>query len=148
MSEQQLDHVDEVEVADFDAFFGEHAEQRAGATLRLFGTEYVLPTSLPVLFTLQMERVRDSSRPEDIRRMLSSLFGPDALDAWAEAGMTDRQLGVVLVWAAANCRTPGALSMPEAAALYDEREAGEGGKAPSLPTVKPGPKLGTSGARS
>ncbi|QKW08039.1 hypothetical protein HUT18_18295 [Streptomyces sp. NA04227] len=155
MSEDQLGPVDEVEAADFDEFFGEHAEARTGAVLRLFGVEYVLPASLPVLFTLQMERVRDSSHPDDIRRMLASLFGPDALDAWAEAGMTDRQLGIVLVWAAANCRTPGSIGMAEAARLYDEREeAGEEGKASSpnreqrRAAAKPGPRPPSSGVRS
>lgn len=117
--------------ADFDAFFAEHAEQHTGAALRLYGHEYTLPTSLPLLFTLQMERLKDSSDPDDIRRMLSSLFGPDALDTWAGHGMTDRQLGVVLVWSTANCRRPGSIDMAEAARLYDERENPPEGKAPN-----------------
>ncbi|NUK09748.1 hypothetical protein HRW18_17395 [Streptomyces lunaelactis] len=143
-AEQQLD------VADFDAFFTEQAEQRAGVPLKLYGREYVLPTSLPLLFTLQMERLKDSADPDDIRKMLASLFGPDALDAWAEHGMTDRQLGVVLVWSTANCRTPGAVSMAEAARLYDEREGGTG-KAPAnraeRRTKNKGRKPATSGKR-
>ncbi|MFM9368136.1 hypothetical protein [Streptomyces sp. Da 82-17] len=134
MTEHSQDHEHGHEVADFDAFFAEHAEPRFGAVLRLYGREYVLPTSLPLLFTLQMERVKDSDNPDDIRRLLSSLFGPAALDEWAEHGMTDRQLGIVLVWAAANSREPGCLSMPEAAAAYDEREAAEEGKALPRPT--------------
>ncbi|MFC8095374.1 hypothetical protein [Streptomyces sp. NPDC057301] len=127
-------HQGEQDVADFDAFFSEQNEPRFGATLRLYGREYVLPTSLPLLFTLQMERVQSSSDPNDIRRLLSSLFGPSSLDEWAEHGMTDRQLGVVLVWAAANSREPGCLSIAEAAELFDAqeeaKEAGEQGKAP------------------
>lgn len=125
-------------VADFDAFFAEQNETRFGATLRLYGHEYVLPTSLPLLFTLQMERVQNSSDPDDIRRLLSSLFGPAALDEWAEHGMTDRQLGVVLLWSAANSREPGCLTIAEAVDLYDEQEAakeegGGEGKAPPTP---------------
>ncbi|MGY4990901.1 hypothetical protein [Streptomyces nigrescens] len=130
------DHIQEHErgeVADFDAFFSENSEPRFGAVLRLYKREYVLPTSLPLLFTLQMERVKDSDDPDDIRRLLASLFGPRALDEWAEHGMTDRQLGIVLVWAAANSREPGCLSMPEAAAAYDEKEREEG-KAQPRPT--------------
>ena len=119
----------ESDVADFDAFFSEQAEQREGVPLRLFGREYRLPTSLPLLFTLQMERLKESADADDIRKMLASLFGPDALDEWAQRGMTDRQLGVVLVWSAANCRKPGAVSMAEAARLYDERENAAAGKA-------------------
>lgn len=123
------------EVSDFDEFFAEEqaTEPRFGAVLRLYGREYVLPTSLPLLFTLQMERVKHSSDPDDIRRLLSSLFGPRALDEWAENGMQDDQLGIVLIWSAANSREPGCLSIREAAELYYEREAdqeGEQGKAP------------------
>ncbi|MGW9041252.1 hypothetical protein ACWGQL_01600 [Streptomyces lydicus] len=114
------------EVADFDAFFSETTEPRFGAVLRLYEREYVLPTSLPLLFTLQMERVKDSEDPDDIRRLLASLFGPRALDEWAEHGMTDRQLGIVLVWAAANSREPGCLSVADAAKLHDEQEREEG----------------------
>jgi hypothetical protein len=120
--------------ADFDAFFAEQNQARFGATLRLYGREYVLPTSLPLLFTLQMERVKDSADPDDIRRLLASLFGPKALDEWADHGMSDRQLGVVLLWSAANSREPGSLSIAAAVALYDEQEAaqeeGGEGKAP------------------
>ncbi|RZU21741.1 hypothetical protein [Streptomyces sp. BK239] len=119
----------ESDVADFDAFFSEQAEQREGVPLKLYGREYRLPTSLPLLFTLQMERLKDSADPNDIRKMLASLFGPDALDEWAARGMTDRQLGVVLVWSTANCRRPGSVSMAEAARLYDEREGATTGKA-------------------
>ncbi|MFM9368066.1 hypothetical protein [Streptomyces sp. Da 82-17] len=140
MTEHNHNHEHGHEVADFDAFFAEHAEPRFGAVLRLYSREYVLPTSLPLLFTLQMERVKDSDNPDDIRRLLASLFGPAALDEWAEHGMTDRQLGVVLVWAAANSREPGCLTIAEAAAAYDERE-GEEGKAlprPTPATMRPG----------
>ncbi|MEL3944500.1 hypothetical protein [Streptomyces sp. LNU-CPARS28] len=140
------------DVADFDAFFTEHAAQVEGVPLRLFGREYRLPTSLPLLFTLQMERLKDSSDPDDIRKMLASLFGPDALDQWAERGMTDRQLGVVLVWSTANCRRPGAVSMTEAARLYDERENATAGKVPAnraerRKTSKPKKKAATSGGQ-
>jgi hypothetical protein len=137
----------ESEVADFDAFFAEQNTPRFGSTLRLYGREYVLPTSLPLLFTLQMERVKESDNPEDIRRLLSSLFGPAALDEWADHGMTDRQLAIVLIWSAANSRAPGCMSIAQASALYDEREAAEGGKAlsPSTPTgTKTPPRSGAS----
>lgn len=140
----------EHQVADFDAFFAEQNEARFGATLRLYGREYVLPTSLPVLFTLQMERVQNSSDPNDIRRLLSSLFGPTALDEWAENGMSDRQLGVVLLWSAANAREPGCLSIAEAVELHDEQAAGkqeEGGEGKG-PRPTPKTIAGGSGKRS
>ncbi|MGY4988914.1 hypothetical protein [Streptomyces nigrescens] len=145
MSDQ---HSHEHEVADFDTFFAEHAEPRFGAVLRLYGREYVLPTSLPLLFTLQMERVKDSDDPDDIRRLLSSLFGPAALDEWADHGMTDRQLGIVLVWAAANAREPGCLSMREAAELHDEREADQEGGQGKAPHPTPATIRAASGKQS
>jgi hypothetical protein len=84
---------------------------------------------------LQLHRVMHSARPEDIRRLLGSLFGPAAVDDWAEAGMDDRKLGIVLMWATANVADPGSLSMEQAAAAYDKREAAKAGKAPRPATT-------------
>jgi hypothetical protein len=142
-------HDDEAEVADFDAFFAEQRPkaERQGVPLRLYGRTYTLPPSLPALFTLQMHRVQHSSRPEDIERMLSTLFGPDAVGHWAESGMDDRRLGIVLLWAVANVAEPHSLSMAEAARLYDEREAAKAsGKAVRPAPAKPRPK-GKGGKR-
>lgn len=122
--------LDAEQVADFDAFFAEQAEpKRRGLPLRLFGRTYTLPPSLPALYMLQLHRVQNSARPEDVRRLLSSLFGPDAVDDWADHGMDDRQLAIVLMWATANTAQPGSLSMEQAAAEYDRREAAKAGKA-------------------
>ncbi|MGW8374261.1 hypothetical protein [Streptomyces sp. ODS28] len=144
-----MSHHDQVapEVADFDAFFAEQSAPRWGATLRLYGREYHLPSSLPLLFTLQMERVKDSDDPDDIRRLLSSLFGPRALDEWAEAGMTDKQLGIVLLWSAANIREAGSVSIAEAAALYDEQEAAKAGGQGKAPVPTPKTSANASGAQ-
>ncbi|MFM9613916.1 hypothetical protein [Streptomyces niveiscabiei] len=117
---QQLD-----QAADFDAFFAEQAAARPRQPLTLYGRTYLLPESLPLMFTLQMERVQHSSDPDDIRKMLATLFGGDVLDTWAEKGMTDRQLGVVLIWSAANIRKPGGMTMQRAAELYEQQEAGK-----------------------
>ncbi len=111
--------------ADFDAFFAEESATRPREQLTLYGTTYTLPESLPLLFTLQMERVQDSSDPGDVRKMLATLYGGDVLDTWAEAGMTDRQLGVVLIYSAGNIRNPGSVTMQRAAELYAEQEAGK-----------------------
>jgi hypothetical protein len=74
------------------------------------------------MFTLQMERVQNSSDPNDVRKMLATLFGVDTLDVWAEAGRTDRMFGIVLIYSAANVRTTGSVSMQRAAELHDEQE--------------------------
>lgn len=131
----------EVEVADFDAFFAEQAEpEKQGVPLKLYGRTYVLPATLPALFTLQLHRLQSSARPEDIRRLLGSLFGPDAVDHWTEAGMSDRHLGIVLLWSTTNVAKPGAVSMERAAQLYDEREAAKGKATPRPAQGKPRPK--------
>ncbi|WP_143066029.1 hypothetical protein [Streptomyces sp. CC53] len=127
------------DVADFDAFFAEQAQPRPrGVPLRLFGRTYILPPSLPALYVLQLHRVMHSTNPEDVSRLLAALFGPDAVNHWADNGMDDRQLGIVLMWATANVASPGSLSMEQAAAEYDKREAAKG-KARAA-TTRPRPK--------
>ncbi|MET7811785.1 hypothetical protein ABZT26_13105 [Streptomyces sp. NPDC005395] len=126
------------DVADFDAFFAEQAQPRRGVPLRLFGRTYTLPPTLPALYMLQLHRVMRSTNPEDINRLLAALFGPEAVNHWAENGMDDRQLGIVLMWATANVASPGSLSMEQAAAEYDKREAAKG-KARAA-TTRPRPK--------
>ncbi|APD18545.1 tail assembly chaperone [Streptomyces phage Picard] len=137
--DQALDVDQDVDdVADFDAFFAEQAQPRRGVSLRLFGRTYTLPSTLPALYMLQLHRLKNSTNPEDIHRLLAPLFGPDAVAHWSDNGMDDRQLGIVLMWATANLAAPGSLSMGQAAAEYDRREAAKG-KAPAA-TTRPKPK--------
>lgn len=144
LDDEQLDHQG---AADFDAFFAEESATRPRERLTLYGHEYVLPESLPLMFTLQMERVQDSSDPGDVRKMLATLFGGDVLDLWAEQGMTDRQLGVVLIYAAANIRVPGSMTMGRAAELYAEQETGKAA-APNRAARRAKPKTKKKPARS
>ncbi len=135
--------------ADFDAFFAEESRTRPREQLTLYGTTYTLPESLPLMFTLTMERVQESSDPADVRRLLSTLYGADVLDEWAEHGMTDRQLGVVLIYSAANIRTPGSVSMARAAELHAEQEAGKAAaQNRAQRRAKPKKKAPRSGAQS
>ncbi|WP_405561919.1 hypothetical protein [Streptomyces sp. NBC_01180] len=136
--------------ADFDAFFAEESATRPRQTLTLYGTEYTLPDSLPLMFTLQMERIQNSSDPDDIRKMLATLYGCNTLDDWAEHGMTDRQLSVVLIYSAANIKTPNSTSMQRAAQLHDEQDARKTeGKAPAPNrTARRKKKRPSSGKRS
>ncbi|HEY1176211.1 MAG TPA: hypothetical protein VGF17_08635 [Phytomonospora sp.] len=157
MTDLELDQVDEQQVdgaadpADFDAFFAEESATRPRQSLTLYGSTYTLPESLPLLFTLQMERVQDSSDPDDVRKMLATLYGGNVLDTWAERGMTDRQLGVVLIYSAANIRRPGSCTMRRAAELHEQQEAGKA-TAPNraarrTATKKKGKKGRSSGGR-
>ncbi|GAA3237310.1 hypothetical protein [Streptomyces lavendulae] len=116
---------DQLDAADFDAFFAEEIATRPRERLTLFGKSYVLPESLPIMFTLQMTRVQDSQDPDDVARLLAILFGSDVLTTWAEHGLTDRQLGVLLIYSAATIRRPGSITLARAAELYDEQEAGK-----------------------
>lgn len=122
--------------ADFDAFFAEQDTSRPRESFTLYGTRYVLPDSLPLMFTLQAERVQDSNDPNDVRKMLGTLFGGDTLDTWAEHGMTDRQFGIVLIYSAANVRTPGSVTMQRAAELHDEQERARAAEKPRRRTER------------
>ncbi|MGW0686551.1 hypothetical protein ACWD2L_24660 [Streptomyces sp. NPDC002754] len=137
--DQALDDDDQAldDVTDFDQFFAEQTSTRRGLPLRLFGRTYTLPPSLPALYVLQLHRVMHSANAEDVSRLLAALFGPDALNHWAENGMDDRQLGIVLMWSTANVAKPGAMSMEQAAAEYDRREAAKAGKAQRPATARP-----------
>ncbi|MFM9576776.1 hypothetical protein ACKI1I_03615 [Streptomyces turgidiscabies] len=145
LDEQQL--ADGAGPADFDAFFAEESATRPRQSLTLYGTGYQLPESLPLMFTLQMERVQTSSNADDVRKMLATLYGLDVLDTWAEHGMTDRQLGVVLIYSAANIRRPGSCTMQRAAQLYEQQEAGKAA-APNRAARRAGPKKKTKKGRS
>ncbi|QMP84118.1 tail assembly chaperone [Streptomyces phage Alderaan] len=137
------------QTADFDAFFAEQAEQQPRQALALFGRTYTLPESLPILFTLQAERLQASEDPNDVRRMLTALYGGDVLDEWAEHGLTDKQLGILLIWSAAAIRSPGKVSMERAAELYAEQATGKApGPNRATRRSKKGKKAGSSGKRS
>ncbi|MFE7634457.1 hypothetical protein ACFU7Z_10590 [Kitasatospora sp. NPDC057518] len=138
--ELDLDHQDQAAdgCADFDAFFAEQSRGRHAETFLLYGRTYTLPESLPLIFSLQLERLQHSEDPDDVRTMLRALVGEDALDHWAEQGMTDRQLGILLIYAAATVRRPGSVTMARAAELHDEQAAARAeGKAPSPGTSAP-----------
>ncbi|MCM1973766.1 MULTISPECIES: hypothetical protein [Streptomyces] len=147
--DQALDDGDQVldDVTDFDQFFAEQTTAPRGLPLRLFGRTYTLPARLPALYVLQLHRVMHSANPEDVSRLLAALFGPDALNHWAEAGMDDRQLGIVLMWSTANVANPGAMTLEQAAAEYDRREAAKAGKAQRPATARPKNRQKNKGKR-
>lgn len=145
------DLADPADLADFDAFLGEVEEARAGLPFRMYGRTYRLPASMPLLFTLHLHRLKESARPQDVEALLTTLFGTDAIDRWTQAGMDDRRLGVVLMWATTNVAKPGTLSLEQAAALYDERETAKAtaGKArPAKARTKATPKKKTAARAS
>ncbi|MGP3687369.1 hypothetical protein ACTVZO_22150 [Streptomyces sp. IBSNAI002] len=140
------------EVADFDAYFEEQTRPAPqGVPLRLYGRDYVLPPKLSTIVALQLHRVHTSAHPDDIRRLLAALFGPAAIDHWAENGMDDRSFGIVLLWSTSNMQQPGSMTIAQAAEEHDAREAAKdaAGKArPPRPRPKGKGKRPNSGKRS
>ncbi|MFB7617829.1 hypothetical protein [Kitasatospora sp. NPDC056181] len=142
------------EIADFDAFFAERkASAGPGAQFLLKGRVYELPTQAPLAYVLLTEAMHDRSDVGALREVLTPLFGPDALEEWAAAGMGDEDFEIVLHWAAENMRAPGSVSMEDAAQQVAERDTGKAqppaNRAKRRATAKAGPKKRTtSGARS
>ncbi|MFB8241994.1 hypothetical protein ACFC58_36215 [Kitasatospora purpeofusca] len=142
--------------ADFDAFFAERkAERGPGARLRLYDRDYELPTEAPLAFVLLSESMADRQDVGALREVLAPIFGADALDEWAAAGMADSEFEIVLHWAAANMASPGALTIADAAREVAEADAGKArppaNRAERRAAVKTQPKprkRATTGARS
>jgi hypothetical protein len=111
----------------FDAFWAEVKSAEAPRYERILGVSVRVPTSMTLRFRRTLEQLdihgRDTSE-EEVRQVLSDLFGPSALDAWTDAGMDDEQLSVVMAWAIA-CAGGREISWREA---YD---AVMSGKAPA-----------------
>ncbi|MFE0877318.1 hypothetical protein ACFW4X_21085 [Streptomyces smyrnaeus] len=133
--------------ADFDAFFAEQPEPvRTGMPFRLYGREWRLPRELGGMFALLVQRLQASKNPEDVRTLVGYLFGRDALDTFVAHGMDDPQFGTLLLWATENIRKPGSMTVAEADAERQRRDAAKG-KAKARPK-KSAAKRPTSGARS
>lgn len=82
---------------DFDAFWQSRTRKRKVTTI--MGRRTELPAALPLQFELEAKKVARSKRDKDVRRMVSILFGDEALAEWAEAGMDSEQFAVLLAWA-------------------------------------------------
>lgn len=99
--ELELEHEDDTDedgVVDFDAFWKKRDKKRPAKRLRIFGQVVELPKSLPLQFELEARRVAKSKRDEDVHNLVAILFGADAYEAWAEAGMDLDQFQVLLAW--------------------------------------------------
>lgn len=101
MSENEsvaLPDVDPTEgVEDFDAFWA--GLDRKRKTTTIMGHAVTLPASIPLQFELEAKAVQRSKRTRDVKRLVGILFGEDALDRWAAAGMDQEQFMVLLAWA-------------------------------------------------
>lgn len=84
-------------VEDFDAFW--NAQKRQGRRVRLFGEVIELPAALPLQFEMEARRLQRSKRDQDVTRLVGILFGEDALETYAKAGMDIEQFRLLLAWA-------------------------------------------------
>lgn len=140
------------QTADFDRWRASR-DTRSRIGITIGGREYRLPKQPPLMFTLERQRLQGELTEDDVRRLVGLLYGENALDEFAEAGLDHDDLGVLLLWGGANCGAETErVTLDEAYAEYErmEREAAEG-KAPNRATRraaakrKPGSRSSASG---
>lgn len=117
-------------------------ERGEQATEVIRGVTVTVPHDLPLRFDRRLEQLKGSSTDESVRTMLVDLFGDDVLEAWVDAGMTQVEFRVVLMWGMARGRGK-QLSFREA---YDIVREQNQGKATSL--TRTSGKSAGSGGRS
>ncbi|MFE5895830.1 hypothetical protein ACFQ67_00115 [Streptomyces sp. NPDC056488] len=61
-----------------------------------------VPTDVPFGFEERLSELSASSAREDVEELVESLFGPDVLDQWIDAGMGVMGLMTVLTWGMAQ----------------------------------------------
>lgn len=110
----------------FDAFWQSltPSEER---TETICGVTVTVPTSerMTLRFRRELERLDMHGREttdEEMRTVVSDLFGADVLDRWTDAGMTEQQLAVVMAWGIA-CASGKEMTWREAYAAVVEGKA-------------------------
>ena len=109
----------------FDAFW---AEQSSGKTTVIRGVKVAVPCDIPIAMELRAQELQESTSEDDMRELLSMLFGVDVLDQWSANGMGGLELQTVLAWAMGQ-GTGQDTSFEEALELV--RSQRDEGKAPS-----------------
>lgn len=110
----------------FDAFW---AEVSGGATEIIRDVEVAIPTDVPIAMELRIQQLQESESEQDVRELVGLLFGVDALDQWAAAGMGLRELQTVLTWGLAHAAGQ-PLTFREAHETVTAAEQAAEGKAP------------------
>lgn len=133
----------------FDDFWAEVQAEATPKTETICGVEVLVPSDLPLGFSIRLDELQASESEEDVRELVALLFGEGALEDWIEADMTGRQFQTVLAWGVARANGQ-AISFREA---YDIVSAAEEGKAPALPNraarrAAVRPRSAASGGRS
>lgn len=122
--DDEYDDEDEpLDAVDADAFFAAELSAVRPAVLVLYGQEYVLPTRTPLSFSLLAERHATEESLSTFRKVLTPVFGEEALDDWLDRGIDERKLAIVLMFAAQNMDRPGSATLADCARRYAEQDA-------------------------
>lgn len=103
MSEDTTHDTDALATHDFDAFWAQHGPGEV-ETVRLMGHVVPVPTDVPLWVTLKVDSTDAMQDHSEVRRMVRELYGPDALQHWADAGMGSKQLSTLLAWSVAKAQ--------------------------------------------
>lgn len=121
---------------DFTAFWT--GRKRKGATLRnvVPGVDLGLPAELPLAFEVEARRLAHDESLAAVHHLFAMLYGAGTLDQLITGGLTGEQLGVLILWGAAN-GSGRTMSLTEAAVEFErmkaKKAATEAGKAAPLP---------------
>ncbi|PBC80109.1 hypothetical protein BX265_4945 [Streptomyces sp. TLI_235] len=107
---------------DADAFFAAEVSKVRPAVLHLYEQDYELPTDTPLGFALLAERHAGEESLETFRTVLATVFGDGVLDEWIANGITQRQLSIVLAYAARNMDKPGSATLADCARYVAEHD--------------------------
>ncbi|MCP2261086.1 hypothetical protein LX15_004806 [Streptoalloteichus tenebrarius] len=116
---------------DFLAFWAEH-DDTTRETRRILGVDVTVPHDLPLRFEQRLDQAGAAATEDDLRVLLVDLFGQDVLDRWVDAGITSRQLQVLLAWGIAN-GSGRRIGFAEAADIVAKAEAAKGKAASRAP---------------
>lgn len=105
----------------FDAYW---AEVSNTATETIRGVTVRVPSDIPLVLEQRIGDLKDSSDENDIAELIGLLFGvgPDAFEAWRQAGMGVTEFQVVLAWGMAHA-DGNPMSFADAHALVLKAEA-------------------------
>jgi hypothetical protein len=114
---------------DFLAYWQTRPE-RTPDLKRILGVDIPVPRDVPLRFMDQVAALKNSSDPDDVRHLLTILFGTDPIDEWVANGATADQFQVILAWGMANAQG-NPIGFAEAAELVEQARARDAeGKAP------------------
>lgn len=112
----------------FDDYRARRRREREAeaVTTVILGERVTLPTSLPIGFEMRLHRMADERTTEAeavelMAELVAMLYGDDALDRWGDDLDVD-DLQTLIIWGAANVRSPHSMTFEEAARAAEAAE--------------------------